>query len=225
MHRGSIPACAGEPKPRKSNPCKGEVYPRLCGGTGVGAGIGHTDRGLSPPVRGNPASAGTGRIKRGSIPACAGEPCPPHHRRRRSPVYPRLCGGTFLWVWGAAQHRGLSPPVRGNRMKRFRDWTWLGSIPACAGEPHNRGLAGRGRGVYPRLCGGTFFFPFPRMIFRGLSPPVRGNLAATSSQLSKGRSIPACAGEPRSRCRKFCKPWVYPRLCGGTAACRQAAKP
>ena len=50
----------------------------------------------------------------------------------------------------------------------------------------------------------------------GLSPRVRGNRSPDCRRRTTSRSIPACAGEPRSsmRCSAACR--VYPRVCGGT---------
>ena len=51
---GSIPACAGEPRPRVCACMPPRVYPRVCGGTrSFGEGLA-TSQGLSPRVRGNP---------------------------------------------------------------------------------------------------------------------------------------------------------------------------
>ena len=71
---GSIPACAGEPPSplvlREILP----VYPRVCGGTMLGAGISVDGSGLSPRVRGNRLLASRTNQPQRSIPACAGEP-------------------------------------------------------------------------------------------------------------------------------------------------------
>ena len=71
-------------------------------------------------------------------------------------------------------------------------------------------------GVYPRLCGGTLWHCPARRRGCGLSPPVRGNLVAGRHQAGHRRSIPACAGEPWWSTADAVRPWVYPRLCGGT---------
>ncbi len=90
------------------------------------------------------------------------------------------------------------------------------SIPACAGEPAVACSRASSRAVYPRVCGGTAV-PLDLRIYRlGLSPRVRGNPRLLAETLSYGRSIPACAGEPRA-IQPVC--WitgVYPRVCGGT---------
>ncbi len=72
--RGSIPACAGEPRFLTEQSARERVYPRVCGGADGGACVGETVRGLSPRVRGSPASSEPAISRRGSIPACAGEP-------------------------------------------------------------------------------------------------------------------------------------------------------
>ena len=71
---GSIPARAGEPKPRPSWQTHRRAYPRACGGTSRGRLCGYARRGLSPRVRGNPFRSSSPRWMCRSIPARAGEP-------------------------------------------------------------------------------------------------------------------------------------------------------
>ena len=52
----------------------------------------------------------------------------------------------------------------------------------------------------------------------GLSPRVRGNPARHAHRGRPGRSIPACAGEPRTARPAGRLAEVYPRVCGGTVA-------
>ena len=152
----------------------------------------------------------------GSIPACAGEPPYRIFPFRRIPVYPRVCGGTHSRFHPSLSKAGLSPRVRGNRLRRRRRYRRLGSIPACAGEPRT-GLRGRRtRRVYPRVCGGTAHHPVHPYQLRGLSPRVRGNRIRRRPLRGTRRSIPACAGEPRVRQASASRPKVYPRVCGGT---------
>ena len=112
----SIPACAGEPPHERRLPWEPKVYPRVCGGTFHLLEFLITHTGLSPRVRGNQN--------------------PPDLLLRAARVYPRVCGGTLSPMLGCTLRQGLSPRVRGNppcalaRRRRF------GSIPACAGEPH-----------------------------------------------------------------------------------------
>ena len=234
--RGSIPACAGEPRPPPSARCGARVYPRVCGGTSVAEIRGVLGRGLSPRVRGNLPDLPGRVLAERSIPACAGEP---YHRAARAiglEVYPRVCGGTALARSRAGRGRGLSPRVRGNPAHHpaaehrpgsipacageprvpIRAAAGLRSIPACAGEPARPSCAGASRRVYPRVCGGT---PDPAQYVprqAGLSPRVRGNQVQPSLSGRALGSIPACAGEPPPSCPRACPSRVYPRVCGGT---------
>ena len=92
-----------------------------------------------------------------------------------------------------------------------------GSIPACAGEPPRHRRVCLPSKVYPRVCGGTSGPRHRTGHHRGLSPRVRGNLPAPVCWVWTGRSIPACAGEPRGIQGRRGGQGVYPRVCGGTA--------
>ena len=198
--RGSIPACAGEPRLPPTATLQSGVYPRVCGGTPVTGMPASTIKGLSPRVRGNPIKIINGDSPVRSIPACAGEP-----RRHLgipgvSEVYPRVCGGTALCVFGKRFQRGLSPRVRGNPAH----WGGCGrrawSIPACAGEPRPARGLWLARAVYPRVCGGTLWDGESDADDCGLSPRVRGNQPTAAFSGGMPGSIPACAGEPGRCC-------------------------
>ena len=172
--RGSIPACAGEPRTGSSRRRSVRVYPRVCGGASGGRSGVHACAGLSPRVRGSHSRA----PRLGSIPACAGEPSA-SSLALLARVYPRVCGGAFSASSLTILIRGLSPRVRGSPR--------LAASGAClkAGlSPRVRGSLRRARcsvidlaeRVYPRVCGG----------------------GARWSSSNEG-SIPACAGEPRER--------------------------
>ena len=90
------------------------------------------------------------------------------------------------------------------------------SIPACAGEPDSVRRTLRRPTVYPRVCGGTSTSVSLRSSPIGLSPRVRGNRVVRQDCCLPYRSIPACAGEPRSAASCRCTEKVYPRVCGGT---------
>ena len=134
----------------------------------------------------------------GSIPACAGEPEEPLRCPCRIAVYPRVCGGTYLGRELHAGEGGLSPRVRGNRYWGSERRYERGSIPACAGEPRAMSCKQCKRPVYPRVCGGTSCPWTMRPSMAGLSPRVRGNRSGGIVAVGALRSIPACAGEPRS---------------------------
>ena len=173
--RGSIPACAGEPRSAACHQSLGSVYPRVCGGTWSAAFWLCSARGLSPRVRGNrERAAGWGTGLR-SIPACAGEPTRFHLLRPRREVYPRVCGGTPSIQFYLPFCSGLSPRVRGNRPLPLPPAYRFRSIPACAGEPSSRIRCYPPPGVYPRVCGGTRQQHRTHPEPDGLSPRVRGN--------------------------------------------------
>ena len=66
------------------------------------------------------------------------------------------------------------------------------------------------------MCGGTPTTANSAVCRGGLSPRVRGNLAAWMAAVLADRSIPACAGEPRKGRSLAPSSSVYPRVCGGT---------
>ena len=188
----------------------------MCGGTRrqVGGVLGLA--GLSPRVRGNPNRASRKASDAGSIPACAGEPPTCGSRGCSTRVYPRVCGGTQNGQASAFIMRGLSPRVRGNRLPGSAGRGGGRSIPACAGEPRNAPQSRLSGGVYPRVCGGTIIAVPSGAPAQGLSPRVRGNPPAIRPALKRGRSIPACAGEPLHLDTPRPPLGVYPRVCGGT---------
>ena len=177
--------------------------------------------GSIPAHAGEPWLCGLRFGQEGSIPAHAGEPRPPCLATPPSGVYPRACGGTpaksvLPWL-----SRGLSPRMRGNRLRCRCGEVCFGSIPAHAGEPLLRTHARDYWRVYPRACGGTTPKNRRAGSRTGLSPRMRGNPWKDDSQVHRIGSIPAHAGEPPS-CRPRCRcRGVYPRACGGTVKRQQ----
>ena len=188
----------------------------MCGGTSDRRSPYIAISGLSPRVRGNPPLPCPRSKPKRSIPACAGEPAPPHSPPSPGMVYPRVCGGTAPACTRFADRSGLSPRVRGNPGGGVHDVQLGGSIPACAGEPAKTRPFLRRRSVYPRVCGGTLRDMALSRRRSGLSPRVRGNPGNVSPVDRVNRSIPACAGEPGGHCRASHRRRVYPRVCGGT---------
>ena len=153
--RGSIPACAGEPRWTRPTSANAMVYPRVCGGTCTAAPTPAGMTGLSPRVRGNHLRRSSWLKYQRSIPACAGEPARRIASSQPPPVYPRVCGGTLEALPDRGEPNGLSPRVRGNLFKEAGNSAIDGSIPACAGEPCRQRCQRHHRAVYPRVCGGT----------------------------------------------------------------------
>ena len=132
---GSIPAHAGEPLGDPVVAVGRRVYPRPRGGTGIGVSNSLSIGGLSPPTRGNQSRRRSRYKPAGSIPAHAGEPGARGLADCVQTVYPRPRGGTIPQHSAGETADGLSPPTRGNRVKRgARTRAWR-SIPAHAGEP------------------------------------------------------------------------------------------
>ena len=111
---------------------------------------------------------------------------------------------------------GLSPRVRGNLEGIPLEGKYIGSIPACAGEPGYGNSQSRRGSVYPRVCGGTWCGDECWAAGVGLSPRVRGNHRAVRFPVRPDGSIPACAGEPIPHIPGAESIRVYPRVCGGT---------
>ena len=215
--RGSIPACAGEPTWTTRVTWPAGVYPRVCGGTRLYSHLYEKAGGLSPRVRGNRGPPGHRYGGNRSIPACAGEPTRLNGLKHQRPVYPRVCGGTFVSACNPAPMYGLSPRVRGNPVSAGCHRHSGRSIPACAGEPARRAHPRPALWVYPRVCGGTGSSLAARSASSGLSPRVRGNHLRGVTWSTGNRSIPACAGEPLTLMNGPPVTKVYPRVCGGTA--------
>ena len=167
-------------------------------------------------MRGNRRQKYTHQRQTGSIPAYAGEPAVAAHPMYRSPVYPRVCGGTRGARTHRRQWRGLSPRMRGNQPANRLRRHPLRSIPAYAGEPGNGSVRRYGVGVYPRVCGGTAARRRYAVWKTGLSPRMRGNRAYLTAVGVENGSIPAYAGEPPGLRRRQIPAGVYPRVCGGT---------
>ena len=131
----SIPACAGAPLTCLERSLSKRVYPRVCGGTHPDDPSPSDGNGLSPRVRGHHQNVTRIAAFDGSIPACAGAPDGLHGSAGDTTVYPRVCGGTFEAIDHLRYAMGLSPRVRGHRIRISsrspRSW----SIPACAGAP------------------------------------------------------------------------------------------
>ena len=191
------------------------VYPRVCGGATRTLCAPFCAPGLSPRVRGSLFRdlAGNGAVR--SIPACAGEPRATSASTCRSWVYPRVCGGAVPSVGRLFPGPGLSPRVRGSQLDLDVHLRRARSIPACAGEPGGGPCAGSDARVYPRVCGGAAVECREVISGEGLSPRVRGSLAAIGMLLLAIGSIPACAGEPSGTILLVASDGVYPRVCGG----------
>ena len=172
---GSIPAPAGEPTTLLGRLSQEWVYPRACGGTRPPCRRQPVRQGLSPRLRGNRLCGRQLVYLARSIPAPAGEPTASPWPSCRGRVYPRACGGTRPRSPWPDPPRGLSPRLRGNRHLTQKWMTFIGSIPAPAGEPCRNVDGSSIHWVYPRACGGTVCICSLIEGGCGLSPRLRGN--------------------------------------------------
>ena len=112
---GSIPACAGKPRPASSRAPSTRVHPRVCGEANVEDMTRSPLNGPSPRVRGSPLQRAQRPGVLGSIPACAGKPAPRAPGRCLESVHPRVCGEAHANIEQWAIATGPSPRVRGSR--------------------------------------------------------------------------------------------------------------
>ena len=173
-------------------------------------------KGLSPHVRGNQVGRQARLINAGSIPACTGKPGEEVGAVQFCRVYPRMYGETSSMSDRLIVTSGLSPHVRGNRPLQMAARRSLGSIPACTGKPKSRGSFSSSVRVYPRMYGETVAQQVLLGTLEGLSPHVRGNLAADPRDGLRKGSIPACTGKPDLEPDYEELPEVYPRMYGET---------
>ena len=214
--RRSIPACAGEAIGIGGATDGNKVYPRVCGGSPPPATPEELAEGLSPRVRGKPASVCVPCNNPRSIPACAGEAGTGMARRWWRRVYPRVCGGSTGRTKRPALATGLSPRVRGKPPPGQCAGRLRRSIPACAGEARKLREEAQACEVYPRVCGGSPTAGIVWVAKHGLSPRVRGKRDRPARNPGRPRSIPACAGEARWNALYASGLAVYPRVCGGS---------
>ena len=132
---GSIPARTGEPLSTVFHICRTKVYPRAYGGTMTPTTTEAFSIGLSPRVRGNRLQPHVELQVDRSIPARTGEPERLDARSLTGQVYPRAYGGTEKLATGFFSGEGLSPRVRGNRIRDGITAVKERSIPARTGEP------------------------------------------------------------------------------------------
>ena len=89
---GPIPAPAGQPSAASRDAEDRRAYPRTCGAATRPIMVRHSNRGLSPHLRGSQVVPSLPPRFCGPIPAPAGQPRRPWGRYLRSGAYPRTCG-------------------------------------------------------------------------------------------------------------------------------------
>ena len=152
-----------------------------------------------------------------SIPACTGNPTSRLWGPAPGRVYPRVYGESFHAPLPRKLFEGLSPRVRGIRIRSYAPIRRCGSIPACTGNPSTGATRSLPGGVYPRVYGESVGLGLGGVGLGGLSPRVRGILPGVLIPVKDQRSIPACTGNPSACPRGPGPPLVYPRVYGESA--------
>ena len=176
---------------------------------------GWTD-GLSPCVRGHPRPHVGKCAVPGSIPVCTGSPRRLRRSNTASTVYPRVYGVTVPGLSTSIDSIGLSPCVRGHRIRKGAPLCNRGSIPVCTGSPDPQSKTEIYTQVYPRVYGVTGYFTLDTQLVHGLSPCVRGHRSPRRATLPVRRSIPVCTGSPPEPPPSGSCGTVYPRVYGVT---------
>ena len=211
---GSIPAGAGNPVSAVRALRAAGVHPRGCGESPAGAEPRYQPSGPSPRVRGIRLHAHRPEARDGSIPAGAGNPTKRRCRRRCSGVHPRGCGESASNSGADHPGHGPSPRVRGIPVRGAAGDGGAGSIPAGAGNPVCHQSSSLPRPVHPRGCGESQLLERGLVDGGGPSPRVRGIQRYPGPLADRLGSIPAGAGNPRSRAASTDARAVHPRGCG-----------
>ncbi len=216
IRAGSIPVCTGLPRLGRPKIPVLRVYPRVYGATGwKEKGLIDTE-GLSPCVRGYRSALTLTTLSLRSIPVCTGLPFLSLPRCISRWVYPRVYGATDIFGGNRLPGEGLSPCVRGYRLRIAPRDPRPGSIPVCTGLPRPRPRRLCAKRVYPRVYGATSPGSSSPCSTLGLSPCVRGYRVHEEFALLDGGSIPVCTGLPSSMLLSMGVSGVYPRVYGAT---------
>ena len=148
------------------------------------------------------------------IPAHAGNSRPYGQDRADSADHPRACGELPKRRDIHVSCDGSSPRMRGTPHRRECVGRLRRIIPAHAGNSQLILVSRRIRSDHPRACGELIALMRFLRASAGSSPRMRGTLLQVRPELSRGRIIPAHAGNsvtPSSTHRQFPD---HPRACG-----------
>ena len=194
VHRGIIPAYAGNTLSPRRVHWRPEDHPRVCGEHGVWPASSSGMPGSSPRMRGTPGNWRRCCVRTGIIPAYAGNTSPVLRRCFWPRDHPRVCGEHIVrpavWRW----IRGSSPRMRGTRNEHFVFHLATGIIPAYAG---NTSASNRARWCardHPRVCGEHAYAVVDGSFQWGSSPRMRGTPFDVSDFPMLSGIIPAYAG-------------------------------
>ena len=195
---GPIPARAGQPGLPLVRMALAGAYPRSRGATLILTPLAVAFQGLSPLARGNLLLLYRACRREGPIPARAGQPAEPECTGGALWAYPRSRGATNTLLKTKCPRVGLSPLARGNLRYCLGRMTYIGPIPARAGQPFQHHGDDAVHRAYPRSRGATEKRDRSLQPSRGLSPLARGNRQLCGPRVCRVGPIPARAGQPFS---------------------------
>ena len=217
----SIPASAGNPLEWETTPTNVRVHPRERGESD------EVSTGNVPILGPSPRARGIRRLRRPaggcvrSIPASAGNPASATSRGDASGVHPRERGESRAALASSTQVAGPSPRARGIRNCRAAPRSFLGSIPASAGNPRAPPPEPTHPRVHPRERGESAKQAIEWAPARGPSPRARGIPGGPGQPGPGAGSIPASAGNPTCASSIPWQPRVHPRERGESRAPRR----
>jgi len=175
LSRGPSPRARGGPTIPPRGIWAWSVHPRVRGGAYNPIEGDLVLVGPSPRARGSLLSFGFRNTTPGSIPACAGEPNVWYDLLPHPEVHPRVRGGAIVLTSLEFLVSGPSPRARGSPGEIPAPLFFVGSIPACAGEPSSGAKRAFTSQVHPRVRGGAFGKCFIHVNVSGPSPRARGS--------------------------------------------------
>ena len=162
-------------------------------------------------TRSGPVQAGR---RRGIIPALAGNTLclrPPNPCRWD---HPRACGEHVLEKLNDMATVGSSPRLRGTHWAQSPLNSYIGIIPALAGNTIGRSRTHRHGWDHPRACGEHLYVAVLLVAIVGSSPRLRGTPVQHCTGCRRIGIIPALAGNTNSTAPFPRTPWDHPRACG-----------
>jgi len=212
--RGSSPRLRGTPQDRQRHLQTGRFIPAPAGNTSAIVIMSMAVTGSSPRLRGTHLVAvgviGDDRF----IPAPAGNTNSQRRSRTRRTVHPRACGEHPRLEIICSRAVGSSPRLRGTPRRSRLTGRRGRFIPAPAGNTFFGASPANVATVHPRACG-EHIPDRPHGPERaGSSPRLRGTRFRHPRRPTRGRFIPAPAGNTREYRAQSPMQSVHPRACG-----------
>ena len=148
-------------------------------------------------MRGKHDRYGHAVAQRRIIPAHAGQTALSSSSLVNATDHPRACGANVSSQSAMARKSGSSPRMRGKQLPIAKMLAHVRIIPAHAGQTVGMVVFPRAQSDHPRACGANGpFITVSTQIF-GSSPRMRGKRLPRRRYASRGRIIPAHAGQTR----------------------------